>query len=81
MTPAESNATTGGRRPGIPRGTRLLLVGLAFGSSSAINSGLNRPNLITVVARGSSIDLYVMNPRIECGGLQRDDESRCKPGT
>jgi hypothetical protein len=30
MIPAESNATTGGRRPGIPRGTRLLLVGLAL---------------------------------------------------
>jgi hypothetical protein len=40
---------------------------LAFGSSSAINSGLNRPNLITVVARGSSIDLYV-NRQYVTGG-------------
>ncbi len=40
---------------------------LAFGSSSAINTGLNRPNLITVVARGSSIDLYV-NQQYVTGG-------------
>lgn len=40
---------------------------LAFGSPSAINSGLNRPNLITVVARGSSIDLYV-NRQYVTGG-------------
>jgi hypothetical protein len=40
---------------------------LALGSSSAINSGLNRPNLITVVARGSSIDIYV-NQQYVTGG-------------
>lgn len=40
---------------------------LAFESSSAINSGLNRPNLITVVARGSSIELYV-NRQYVTGG-------------
>lgn len=32
---------------------------LDHGSSSAINTGLNEPNLITVVAQGSSIDLFV----------------------
>jgi len=40
---------------------------LAFGLSSAFNTGLNRPNLITVVARGSSIDLYV-NRQYVTGG-------------
>ena len=40
---------------------------LAFGSSSAFNSGLNRSNLIAVVARGSNIDLYV-NRQYVTGG-------------
>ena len=32
---------------------------LASGSSSAIKTGLNQPNLLTVIARGSNISLYV----------------------
>lgn len=40
---------------------------LDYGSSSAINTGLNQPNLITVVARGSSIDLFV-NQQYVTGG-------------
>lgn len=35
------------------------------GSSSAIQKGLNRPNLIAVVARGSTFDLYVNNQHID----------------
>ena len=40
---------------------------LASGSSSAISTSLNQPNLITVVARGSSIDLFV-NQQYVTGG-------------
>lgn len=32
---------------------------LSSGSNSAIKSGLNQPNLLTVIARGSNISLYV----------------------
>jgi len=38
---------------------------LARNSSSAIYNGLNRSNLIAVVANGSTLDLYVNNQRID----------------
>ena len=34
-------------------------------SSSAITSGLNRPNLIAIVANGNTIDLYVNRQKID----------------
>lgn len=38
---------------------------LKQGSSSAIHKGLNQPNLIAVVARGNTFDLYVNNRHID----------------
>jgi hypothetical protein len=37
---------------------------LSSGSSSAIQKGLNQPNLIAVVARGSSLTLYINNQQV-----------------
>jgi eukaryotic-like serine/threonine-protein kinase len=41
------------------------LSGLRSGSSPFINTGLNKPNLVAVVAKGSTIDLYVNNHKID----------------
>jgi hypothetical protein len=38
---------------------------LSSGPSTAINTGLNQSNLLTVVANGSNIDLYVNNHKID----------------
>jgi eukaryotic-like serine/threonine-protein kinase len=38
---------------------------LSSGPSTAINTGLNQSNLLTVVANGSNIDLYVNNHQID----------------
>ncbi len=38
---------------------------LRGGSSNAINTGLNQPNVVAVVANGSTIDLYVNNQKID----------------
>jgi len=39
--------------------------GLRSGSSPFINTGLNKSNLVAVVAKGSTIDLYVNNHKID----------------
>lgn len=41
------------------------LMALRNGSNTAIHTGLNQTNLVAVVARGSTIDLYVNNQKID----------------
>jgi eukaryotic-like serine/threonine-protein kinase len=56
----------------------LLVTTLRSGSSSAINTGLSRSNLLAVVANGSTIDLYVNHQRID--GVSDSNYSRGEIG-
>ncbi len=47
------------------RNNNSIIITLKSGSNTAINTGLNQSNLISVVANGSNIDLYVNNQHID----------------